>query len=105
MYKPYKKKPQITDKQSSLRGAYPVNPIPLISMIWFWKTFNSFKPQIKSLSEWKPWFQISCVILKVLGAANALPEIYTELEISYFLLRRLLGVRTEGDKKAAKVSC
>ena len=33
MYKPYKKKPQITDKQSSLRGAYPVNPIPLISMI------------------------------------------------------------------------
>ena len=40
---------------------------------------------------------------QVLGAADALPEIYTELEISYFLLRRLLGVRTEGDKKAAKV--
>ena len=39
----------------------------------------------------------------VLGAADALPDIYTELEISYFLLRRLLGVRTEGDKKAAKV--
>lgn len=39
----------------------------------------------------------------MLGAADALPEIYTELEISYFLLRRLLGVRTEGDKKAAKV--
>jgi translation initiation factor 2 subunit 3 len=39
----------------------------------------------------------------VLGAAAALPDIYTELEISYFLLRRLLGVRTEGDKKAAKV--
>ena len=38
---------------------------------------------------------------QVLGAADALPEIYTELEISYFLLRRLLGVRTEGDKKAA----
>uniref|UniRef100_A0A8D2FBD9 protein-synthesizing GTPase n=1 Tax=Theropithecus gelada TaxID=9565 RepID=A0A8D2FBD9_THEGE len=34
---------------------------------------------------------------------GALPEIFTELEISYFLLRRLLGVRTEGDKKAAKV--
>uniref|UniRef100_A0A2K5Z496 protein-synthesizing GTPase n=1 Tax=Mandrillus leucophaeus TaxID=9568 RepID=A0A2K5Z496_MANLE len=33
----------------------------------------------------------------------ALPEIFTELEISYFLLRRLLGVCTEGDKKAAKV--
>ncbi|XP_033635102.1 eukaryotic translation initiation factor 2 subunit 3 [Asterias rubens] len=40
---------------------------------------------------------------QVLGAVGALPEIYTELEISYFLLRRLLGVRTEGDKKAAKV--
>ncbi|KAB0373289.1 hypothetical protein FD755_014948, partial [Muntiacus reevesi] len=33
---------------------------------------------------------------------GVLPEIFTELEISYFLLRRLLGVRTEGDKKAAK---
>lgn len=40
---------------------------------------------------------------QVLGAVGALPEIFTELEISYFLLRRLLGVRTEGDKKAAKV--
>ncbi len=41
---------------------------------------------------------------QVLGAVGALPEIYTELEISYFLLRRLLGVRTEGDKKGAKVN-
>lgn len=40
---------------------------------------------------------------QVLGAVGALPDIYTELEISYFLLRRLLGVKTEGDKKAAKV--
>merc|ERR1712018_379219 len=40
---------------------------------------------------------------QVLGAVDALPEIYTELEVSYFLLRRLLGVRTEGGKKAAKV--
>lgn len=41
---------------------------------------------------------------QVLGAVGALPAIYVELEISYFLLRRLLGVRTEGDKKGAKVS-
>lgn len=41
---------------------------------------------------------------QVLGAVGALPEIFTELEISYFLLRRLLGVRTEENKKAAKVS-
>jgi translation initiation factor 2 subunit 3 len=40
---------------------------------------------------------------QVLGAVGALPEIFTEIEISYFLLRRLLGVRTEGDKKGAKV--
>ena len=40
---------------------------------------------------------------QVLGAVGALPDIYTELEISYFLLRRLLGVRTEGDKRGAKV--
>ncbi len=42
---------------------------------------------------------------QVLGAVGALPDIYVELEISYFLLRRLLGVRTEGDKKGAKVGC
>jgi len=40
---------------------------------------------------------------QVLGAVGALPDIFIELEISYFLLRRLLGVRTEGDKKGAKV--
>ena len=40
---------------------------------------------------------------QVLGAVGSLPEIYTELEITFFLLRRLLGVRTEGNKKAAKV--
>lgn len=41
---------------------------------------------------------------QVLGKSGTLPDIFTEIEISYFLLRRLLGVRTEGDKKAAKVS-
>ena len=41
---------------------------------------------------------------QVLGAVGALPDIYTELEISYFLLRRLLGVRTEGSQRGAKVS-
>ncbi|KAH8822789.1 hypothetical protein DL96DRAFT_1619264 [Flagelloscypha sp. PMI_526] len=40
---------------------------------------------------------------QVLGAVGKLPEIYTELEISLFLLRRLLGVKTE-DKKQTKVS-
>jgi translation initiation factor 2 subunit 3 len=40
---------------------------------------------------------------QVLGAVGSLPDIFTELEISYFLLRRLLGVKTEGDRKGAKV--
>ena len=40
---------------------------------------------------------------QVLGAVGSLPEIYTELEITYYLLRRLLGVKVEGDKKGAKV--
>ncbi|KAF8316406.1 eukaryotic translation initiation factor 2, subunit 3 gamma, 52kDa [Clavulina sp. PMI_390] len=39
---------------------------------------------------------------QVLGTVGKLPNIYTELEISYFLLRRLLGVRTD-DKKQTKV--
>jgi len=41
---------------------------------------------------------------QVLGSVGGLPDIFTELEVSYYLLRRLLGVRTEGDKKGAKVS-
>lgn len=36
---------------------------------------------------------------QVLGEVGKLPEIFTELEISFFLLRRLLGVKTDGDKK------
>ncbi|CAI4230113.1 unnamed protein product [Auanema sp. JU1783] len=39
----------------------------------------------------------------ILGAVGTLPDIFTEIEINYFLLRRLLGVRTEANKKAAKV--
>ncbi|CAD5209726.1 UNVERIFIED_CONTAM: Eukaryotic translation initiation factor 2 subunit 3, X-linked, partial [Eudyptes robustus] len=39
----------------------------------------------------------------ILGAVGTLPDVFIEIEISYFLLRRLLGVRTEGGKKAAKV--
>jgi len=39
----------------------------------------------------------------VLGAVGKLPDIYTELEINYFLLRRLLGVKSD-DKKQTKVT-
>lgn len=40
---------------------------------------------------------------QVLGAVGSLPKIFVELEISFFLLRRLLGVKTEANKKGAKV--
>ncbi|KAI4500471.1 hypothetical protein M0802_004433 [Mischocyttarus mexicanus] len=36
---------------------------------------------------------------QVLRALGGLPKIFIELEISYYLLKRLLGVRTEDDKK------
>jgi len=39
---------------------------------------------------------------QVLGSKGTLPSIYTEIEINYFLLRRLLGVKTD-DKKQTKV--
>ena len=38
----------------------------------------------------------------VLGMVGKLPAVYTELEVNYFLLRQLLGVKTE-DKKQVKV--
>jgi translation initiation factor 2 subunit 3 len=43
-----------------------------------------------------PSYQIFRMVGQVLGAVGHLPNIYTELEVSYYLLRRLLGVRTEG---------
>ncbi|KAJ3103037.1 hypothetical protein HDU96_009415 [Phlyctochytrium bullatum] len=39
---------------------------------------------------------------QVLGAVGKLPAIYSEIEINYFLLRRLLGVKTD-NKKQTKV--
>ncbi|KAG9105529.1 hypothetical protein FRC07_009207 [Ceratobasidium sp. 392] len=48
-------------------------------------------------------FAVPGGLIGVLGAVGELPSVYTELEISFFLLRRLLGVKTE-DKKQTKVS-
>merc|ERR1712188_30875 len=41
---------------------------------------------------------------QVLGLPGKLPSIFVEIEVKYYLLRRLLGVKTEGDSKAGKVS-
>ena len=39
----------------------------------------------------------------IVGHNGKLPGVYIEIDVNYFLLRRLLGVKTE-DKKQAKVS-
>ena len=40
----------------------------------------------------------------MLGEPGTLPDVFNELEINFFLLRRLLGVKTDGDSKSGKVS-
>merc|ERR1712217_401309 len=40
----------------------------------------------------------------ILGHPGKLPGIFIEIEVKFYLLRRLLGVKTEGDSKAGKVS-
>ena len=40
---------------------------------------------------------------QVLGLQGQLPEVFSEIEISYYLLRRLLGVKTSDGGKQAKV--
>lgn len=40
---------------------------------------------------------------QVLGLRGQLPDVFTEVEISYYLLRRLLGVKTQDGGKQAKV--
>lgn len=40
----------------------------------------------------------------MLGLVDRLPEIYTHVEISFFLLRKLLGVKTDGENKDKKKS-
>ena len=42
---------------------------------------------------------------QVLGQVGALPDVFTELEINFFLLRRLLGVRTTVRRGAVHALC
>ncbi|XP_004239811.1 uncharacterized protein [Solanum lycopersicum] len=41
---------------------------------------------------------------QVLGEVGSLPEVYVELEVNFFLLRRLLGVRTKDSERQGRVS-
>eukprot|EP00270_Netrium_digitus_P008909 TRINITY_DN2696_c0_g1_i1.p1 TRINITY_DN2696_c0_g1~~TRINITY_DN2696_c0_g1_i1.p1 ORF type:complete len:469 (-),score=149.84 TRINITY_DN2696_c0_g1_i1:21-1427(-) len=41
---------------------------------------------------------------QVLGEVGQLPDVFVELEVNFFLLRRLLGVRTKGAEKQGKVT-
>lgn len=43
------------------------------------------------------------LIGQVVGAKGDLPSIYVSIEINYYLLRKLLGVKSEGKTKQAKV--
>jgi translation initiation factor 2 subunit 3 len=41
---------------------------------------------------------------QVLGLEGRVPDVFSELEVNFYLLRRLLGVKVDGDAKGAKVS-
>lgn len=41
---------------------------------------------------------------QVLGLVDKVPDVFCELEVNFYLLRRLLGVKVDGDSKQAKVS-
>jgi translation initiation factor 2 gamma subunit (eIF-2gamma) len=41
----------------------------------------------------------------ILGEVDSLPKIYTEIMVNYFLLRRLVGVRSDSTEKNTKVRC
>jgi translation initiation factor 2 subunit 3 len=43
-------------------------------------------------------------LLQVLGEVGALPDVFSELEVNFFLLRRLLGVRSKEGEKQSKVN-
>jgi translation initiation factor 2 subunit 3 len=40
---------------------------------------------------------------QVLGLEGRVPDVFAELEVNFYLLRRLLGVKVDGDSKQAKV--
>ncbi|POO04152.1 Translation initiation factor 2, gamma subunit [Trema orientale] len=41
---------------------------------------------------------------QVLGEVGSLPDVFVELEVNFFLLRRLVGVKTEASEKQGKVT-
>ena len=44
-----------------------------------------------------------CLIRQVLGLKGKLPDVVAEIEISYFLLRRILGVKMSNGGKQARL--
>jgi translation initiation factor 2 gamma subunit (eIF-2gamma) len=40
---------------------------------------------------------------QVLGLEGRVPDVFSELEVNFYLLRRLLGVKVDGDSKGVKV--
>ena len=48
-------------------------------------------------------FRADRMVGHLLGAVGSLPDIYTQLTISFLLLRRLLGVRSQFGQRGPKV--
>jgi len=44
------------------------------------------------------------LIGQVLGHPDGLPDVFVEIDVSYYLLRRLLGVKAVGDEKQTKIT-
>ena len=41
---------------------------------------------------------------QIIGHPDKMPDVVLEIDVSYYLMRRLLGVKSEGDKSKEKVS-
>lgn len=42
----------------------------------------------------------NCMVGQVVGSVGTLPNVFMAIEINFFLLRRLLGIKADGSKKA-----
>ncbi len=68
----------------------------LLSSEWFCRSLDRGDKRIGLCAQVDPTLtRADRLVGQVLGEVGALPDVYTELEVNFFLLRRLLGVRTQ----------
>jgi len=89
-------------EQNDLKFAVPgglIGTLSLVTLLWIYLQLGVGLKVDPTLCR------SDRLVGQVLGSKGKLPPVYTELEINYFLLRRLLGVKATGDdKKQTKVS-